>query len=235
MKTYCAKSAAALIAGRRSLRQDSGARAKSRARGWNATLSGSVSCASRGGRHACCGSRCGRRGGHLLSLREQRARATQGRLISSAAICLLRSSVSSPAPYPLCAPWHSPSLLPAATFRHSAPNRRGSQAVSRKRHRAIRRPDGQQIVNTVRAVGDVASGQPGRHHPPADKAALEREAHVVSGVYFGTGSRQPFVALNLPVTAQGAPYMLNIALPTRSILRLISSQAMIPHDWLLSW
>ena len=97
----------------------------------------------------------------------------------------------------------------------------------------LRRPDGQQVVNTVRPWGTSLPVSQDSAILAADKAALERQAHVVSGVYFGTSSRQPFVALNLPVTAQGAPYLLNIALPTRAILRLISSHAMVPPDWLV--
>jgi two-component sensor histidine kinase len=135
-------------------------------------------------------------------------------------------------------------LIALRTLALSEPLARGDfQAFQRQAEEAVkllpesaivlRRPDGQQIVNTVRSWGTSLPVSKDSAILAADKAALERNAHVFSGVYFGTTSRQSFVAVNFPVTADDKPYLLNIALPTRAILKLISSQTLVPSDWLV--
>ena len=72
----------------------------------------------------------------------------------------------------------------------------------------LRRPDGQQVVNTVRPWGTSLPVSQDSAILAADKAALERQAHVVSGVYFGTSSRAALRGAKL------ARYCAGRAVPT---------------------
>jgi len=97
----------------------------------------------------------------------------------------------------------------------------------------FRRADGQQLVNTA-----VAWGSPllRSEHPvlrAADEKAIKTMQPVVSDLYTGVSTGQPFVMIELPITYEGAPHLLGLALPPESILRLIQQSSVIRPDWLV--
>lgn len=96
----------------------------------------------------------------------------------------------------------------------------------------FRRADGQQIVNSALAWG---SPLPKSEHPTlraADENAIKTMQPVVSDLYTSISTGQPFVMIELPISFEGAPHLLGLAMPPEAILRLIQQSSVIRTDWL---
>jgi two-component sensor histidine kinase len=97
----------------------------------------------------------------------------------------------------------------------------------------LRSADGQQIVNTALPWGSPLLKS---EHPvlrAADKKAIETMLPVVSDLYTGVSTRQPFVMIELPLLYKGTPHLLGLALPPDSFLRLIQQSSVVHPDWLV--
>lgn len=97
----------------------------------------------------------------------------------------------------------------------------------------FRRSDGQQIVNTAFAWG---SPLPKSEHPvlrAADEKAIKTMQPVVSDLYTGASTGQPYVMIELPVSFEGSPHLLGLAVPPESILRLLQQSSVVRPDWVV--
>lgn len=98
----------------------------------------------------------------------------------------------------------------------------------------LRRPDGQQIVNTA-----VDWGQPlPRSSDPllreADERALRSDAPVISDLFVGAATGRFFIIVEFPVRIAESVFLLSAAVTPESVLRLLkSSPALKNENWRL--
>lgn len=97
----------------------------------------------------------------------------------------------------------------------------------------LRRPDGQQLVNTALAWGTPLPKTVDPVLIAADQAAIKSMQPVVSNLYTSVSTGRHFVMLDLPVMIEGSPHLLNLAMPPESILRLVQQSSVVRDDWLV--
>lgn len=97
----------------------------------------------------------------------------------------------------------------------------------------LRRPDGQQIVNTSFAFGSALPQSLDPVLRASDDKALKSGQPVVSNIYASAATGQHYVMLELPITFDGAPHLLGLALPPESILRLTEQSSAVRPDWMV--
>lgn len=97
----------------------------------------------------------------------------------------------------------------------------------------LRTPGGVQMVNTAIALGVPQRGAVDPILLRADRQALAERRSVVSDVYRGAVTGQPFVAVVQPVDVQGVEYVLSLAIPPENIRRTIAAGRTVPEDWLV--
>lgn len=97
----------------------------------------------------------------------------------------------------------------------------------------LRRADGQQLVNTAFAWGSPlpSSLEPGLRE--SDEKALKSGQPVVSDIYASSTTGQHYVMVELPITFDGTPHLLGLALRPESILQLIDQSSAVRPDWLV--
>lgn len=98
---------------------------------------------------------------------------------------------------------------------------------------SLRRPDGQQIVNTAFAFGSPLPKSLDPVLRASDDKALKSGQPVVSNIYASAATGQHYVMLELPITFDGAPHLLGLALPPESILRITEQSSAVRPDWLV--
>lgn len=96
----------------------------------------------------------------------------------------------------------------------------------------LRRADGQQLINTARPWGAPLPKTTSPVLRDADRKALAKMEPIVSDLYTGVTTGQHYVMLDLPVTYQGEPHLLNLAVPPDAILRLLRQSSAVQQDWL---
>ena len=97
----------------------------------------------------------------------------------------------------------------------------------------LRRPDGQQLINTALAWGTPLPKTVDPVLIAADQAAIKSMQPVVSNLYTSVSTGRHFVMLDLPVTIEGSPHLLNMAMPPESFLRLMQQSSVVRDDWLV--
>lgn len=97
----------------------------------------------------------------------------------------------------------------------------------------LRRPDGQQLINSALAWGTPLPKTIDPVLIEADQAAIKSMQSVVSNLYTSVSTGRHFVMLDLPVIFEGAPHLLNMAMPPESILRLVQQSSVVRDDWLV--
>lgn len=97
----------------------------------------------------------------------------------------------------------------------------------------LRRSDGQQLINTALPWGAPLPKTVAPVLIEADQIALKTMQPVVSNLYTGISTGRHSVMLDLPVTFQGEPHLLNMAIPPESILRLVQQSSVVRDGWLV--
>jgi PAS domain S-box-containing protein len=95
---------------------------------------------------------------------------------------------------------------------------------------AVRRPDGQQLVNTYAAFGTPLPVSTDPILREADKRALTTRAPAVSDLYVGAVARKAFVLAVVPVPLEGEPaHLLNLAVLPERLSEIIAHST--PEGW----
>jgi two-component sensor histidine kinase len=97
----------------------------------------------------------------------------------------------------------------------------------------LRRPDGQQLINSALAWGTPLPKTIDPVLIEADQAAIKSMQSVVSNLYTSVSTGRHFVMLDLPVIFEGTPHLLNMAMPPESILRLVQQSSVVREGWLV--
>ena len=96
---------------------------------------------------------------------------------------------------------------------------------------AIRRPDGQQLLNTYVAWGTPLPVSTDPVLRAADTLAMESRRPVISDLYIGAVAKKPFVLVVVPVSVQNeVRYLLNIAVEPQRFAMMLAART-DPH-WL---
>jgi len=98
---------------------------------------------------------------------------------------------------------------------------------------ALRRLDGQQIINTYLPPGKPLSRTLDPALFQADREAIQSGSTKVSGVYIGAAGKVPFVAVVTPIEIDGEQLVLNIAIRASRLLEILAEKN-LPGGWLVA-
>lgn len=98
---------------------------------------------------------------------------------------------------------------------------------------ALRRLDGQQIVNTYVPLGTPLPRTSDPALFQADREAVQTRSARVSGVYMGAAGKVPFVSVVTPIEIDGEQFVLNFAIRASRLLDLLA-QKTLPGGWLIA-
>ena len=98
---------------------------------------------------------------------------------------------------------------------------------------ALRRLDGQQIINTYVPPGTPLPRTSDPALFQADREAVQSRSMKVSGVYMGAAAKLPFVSVVTPIEIDGDHYVLNFAIRASRLLDVLA-QKTLPGGWLIA-